>query len=53
MKLGIGFSQAALTEENLQYAKQLGVTHVIIHGASLWGTGNPRVHRITESPKIY
>ena len=32
MKLGIGFSQAALTEENLQYAKQLGVTHVIIHG---------------------
>ena len=32
MKLGIGFGQAALTEENLQYAKQLGVTHVIIHG---------------------
>ena len=32
MKLGIGFGQAALTKENLQYAKQLGVSHVIIHG---------------------
>ena len=39
MKLGIGFSQAALTEENLQYAKQLGVSHVIIHGPLVLGNG--------------
>jgi hypothetical protein len=32
MKLGIGFGLDALTEENLAYAKQLGVTHVIVYG---------------------
>ena len=31
MNLGISFPKSQLTEENLRYASQLGVTHIIVH----------------------
>ncbi len=39
MKLGLGFSLNDLTEENLRYAVQLGVTHVILHSPRLGDRG--------------
>ena len=39
MNLGIGFSQNEMTDENLRYAQQLGVTHVIAHGPRLGDHG--------------
>lgn len=31
MKFGLGFPHNSLSDENLRYAKQLGVTHIIVH----------------------
>lgn len=39
MKLGIGFSHDKFTVENLRYARQLGVTDVIVHGPRLGDNG--------------
>lgn len=39
MKLGLGFGLDGLTEENLRYARQLGVTHVIVHSPRLGERG--------------
>jgi mannonate dehydratase len=39
MKLGIGFGHDRLTAENLKYAKQLGVSHVIVHSPRLGDRG--------------
>lgn len=39
MKLGIGFPQNALTDENLLYAQQLGVTHIVAHNPRLGDRG--------------
>ena len=39
MKLGIGFSHENFTVENLLYARQLGVTDVIVHGPRLGDNG--------------
>lgn len=39
MKLGLGLGQQVLTDENLCYAKQLGVTHIIVHSPQLGQQG--------------
>ena len=39
MKLGLGFPHNALNDENLRYAKQLGVTHIIVHTPRLGDRG--------------
>ena len=39
MKLGLGFPYPSLTPENLRYAVQLGVTHVIVHTPKLGDEG--------------
>ena len=39
MKLGLGFPHPSLTPENLRYAVQLGVTHVIVHTPMLGERG--------------
>ena len=39
MKLGLGFGHSALSAENLRYAKQLGVTHIIVHTPRLGNRG--------------
>ena len=39
MKLGLGFGLGELTEENMRYAKQLGVTHIIVEGPRLGDRG--------------
>ena len=39
MKLGLGFPHAFLTTENLRYASQLGVTHVIVHTPRIGNDG--------------
>ncbi|MBT5876219.1 MAG: TIM barrel protein, partial [Candidatus Latescibacteria bacterium] len=39
MRLGIGFSHENFTVENLLYARQLGVTDVIVHGPRLGDNG--------------
>ena len=39
MKLGLGLGQNVLTDENLRYARQLGVTHIIVHSPRLGERG--------------
>ena len=39
MKLGLGLGQHVLTDENLRYARQLGVTHIIVHSPRLGERG--------------
>jgi mannonate dehydratase len=39
MKLGLKFSLQHITEENLRFAKQLGVTHIVVHGPRLGESG--------------
>ena len=39
MKLGLKFSLDNLTAENLQYAQQMGVTHIVVHGPHLGEEG--------------
>lgn len=39
MKLGLGFPHNQVTDENLRYAKQLGVTHIVIHNPRLGDNG--------------
>lgn len=39
MKLGLKFSLPHLTEENLRCAKQLGVTHIVVHSPRLGDRG--------------
>ena len=39
MKLGLKFGLATLTKENLQFAQQMGVTHIVVHGPHLGDEG--------------
>ena len=39
MKLGIGFPHPSVTDENLLYAKQLGVSHIVVHGPRMGEKG--------------
>lgn len=39
MKLGLKFSLEKLTKENLQFAQQMGVTHIVVHGPILGDAG--------------
>jgi hypothetical protein len=39
MKLGLGFSLGDITDENLQFAVQMGVTHIVVHGPRLGNNG--------------
>jgi mannonate dehydratase len=39
MKLGIGFPQQHVTDDNLLFAKQLGVTHIVVHNPRLGDRG--------------
>ena len=39
MKLGLKFGLATLTKENLQFAQQMGVTHIGVHGPRLGDEG--------------
>ena len=39
MKLGLKFGLATLTKENLQFAQQMGVTHIVVHGPRLGDEG--------------
>ncbi|MBT5830119.1 MAG: hypothetical protein HOH77_07990, partial [Candidatus Latescibacteria bacterium] len=39
MQLGIGFPHKQITDENLCYAKQLGVTHIVAHNPRLGENG--------------
>ena len=48
MKLGIGFSQAALTEENLQYAKTARRKPRYHTRSPIWRAGRSGVHRTAD-----
>ena len=39
MKLGLKFSRETLTRENLQFAQQMGVTHIVVHSPRLGEEG--------------
>ena len=39
MKLGLKFGLETLTRENLQFAQQMGVTHIVVHGPRLGEEG--------------
>ena len=39
MKLGLKFGLATLTKENLQFAQQMGVTHIVVHSPRLGEEG--------------
>ena len=52
MKLGIGFPQNQLTPENLRYAAQLGVTHVIVHNPRFGDKGYHDVDSMQTTKKL-
>ena len=35
MKLGLKFGLETLTKENMQFARQMGVTHIVVHSPHL------------------
>ena len=39
MKLGLKFGLDTLTRENLQFAQQMGVTHIVVHSPRLGDEG--------------
>ena len=41
MKLGIGLYRGSLTEENFRFARQAGVTHLVVHLVDYFGGANP------------
>lgn len=41
MKLGLGLYRGLLTEENFQFAKQAGVTHLVVHLVDYFKGANP------------
>jgi len=41
MKLGLGLYHGLLTEDNFQFAKQAGVTHVVVHLVDYFKGANP------------
>jgi mannonate dehydratase len=45
MKLGLKFGLEALTQDNLRFAQQMGVTHIVVHGPRL---GNQGYHDFFE-----
>jgi mannonate dehydratase len=45
MKLGLKFGLETLTQDNLRFAQQMGVTHIVVHGPRL---GNQGYHDFFE-----
>ena len=43
MKLGLGLYKALLTEENFRFAKQSGVTHLVVHLVNYFSEKNPNL----------
>jgi mannonate dehydratase len=41
MKLGLGLYRALLTEDNFQFARQAGVTHLVVHLVDYFAGSNP------------
>jgi len=41
MKLGLGLYRASLTAENFRFARQAGVTHLVVHLVDYFGGSNP------------
>lgn len=41
MKLGLGLYRASLTDDNFQFAKQAGVTHLVVHLVDYFNGANP------------
>jgi mannonate dehydratase len=52
MKLGIGFPHNQLTAENLRYAAQLGVTHVIVHNPKFGEHGYHEVDQLKSAKDL-
>ena len=52
MKLGIGFPQSQLTPENLRYAAQLGVTHIIAHNPRFGDHGYHQVEPMQATKEL-
>ena len=52
MKLGLKFGLETLTKDNLQFAQQMGVTHIVVHGPQLCAIENlpgDHMHPITHA----
>lgn len=43
MKLGLGLYRALLTDENFRFAKQSGVTHLVVHLVDYFSSKNPNL----------
>ena len=43
MKLGLGLYRGLLTESNFQFAKQAGVTHLVVHLVDYFKGANPEL----------
>ena len=52
MKLGLKFSLETLTKENLQFAQQMGVTHIVVHGPRLGDKGYHDFHQLLRLKKF-
>ena len=49
MKLGLGLYRSLLTDENFKFAKQAGVTHLVVHLVDYFGGKNPTLTSGTNS----
>ena len=52
MNLGLGFPQSQLTPENLRYATQLGVTHIIVHNPKFGDRGYHEVDQLRAAKEL-
>lgn len=52
MQLGLKFSLETLTKENLQFAQQMGVTHIVVHGPRLGDKGHHDFHQLLRLKKF-
>jgi len=52
MKLGLKFSLETLTKENLQFAQQMGVTHIVVHDPRLGDKGYHDFHQLLRLKKF-
>ena len=52
MKLGLKFKLDDLTKENLQFAQQMGVTHIVVHGPHFGDQGYHDFHDLLRLKKF-
>ena len=45
MHIGLGLYRQSLTDENLRFAKQIGVSHIIVHFVDYFGGSDPQLSR--------